>query len=96
MDIGLLFLKCFSQEKSADQYLNFIKTVFDTAATELFSVICSIIGEISSNMLIVWQTKYLNVVHGTISPPRDSVFKYSSFSTLLSFELILLLQTWHF
>ena len=29
-DIDLLFLKCCSQEKSADPYFNFIKTVFET------------------------------------------------------------------
>ena len=47
MDIDLLSLK------SADPYSNFIKTGFDTAATELFSVTCSIYGEINSNMLNV-------------------------------------------
>ena len=44
-DTDLLFFKCCSQVKSADQYSNLIKAVFDTAATELFSVTCSIIGE---------------------------------------------------
>ena len=62
--------------QSADPYSNFIINVFDTAATELLSVTCSIIGETNFNMLNVWQTKSLNVIHGTISPPRDSVFKY--------------------
>ena len=52
-DIDLLFLKCYSQEKTADPDSNFIKTVFDTVVTELYSVTCSIIGEISSHMLNV-------------------------------------------
>ena len=48
-------------------------------------------------MLNVWQTKYwYKQIHVTISPPRDSIFKYSSFLTSLSFEIILLLQTRRF
>ena len=46
-DTDLLFLKCCLQVKLANKYSNFIKTIFDTAATELFSVTCSIIGEMS-------------------------------------------------
>ena len=53
MDIDLLFLKCCSQEKSADPYSNFIIIVFDTAATELLSVTCSIISETNFSMLNV-------------------------------------------
>ena len=52
-NIDLLFLKYCSQEKPADPYSNFIQPVFDTVATELFSITCSIIGEISSNMINV-------------------------------------------
>ena len=58
-DIALLCLKCYSQEKSAGPYSNFIKTMFDTAATGLFSVTCSIIGETSSNMLNVSDRQHL-------------------------------------
>ena len=47
----LTCLKCFPQEQPADPYSNFIKTVFDSAVTEIFLVTCSIIGKISSNML---------------------------------------------
>ena len=52
-DIDLLSLKCCSQEKLADPHSNFIKTMFDTTATQLFSAACSVIGEITSNMLNV-------------------------------------------
>ena len=74
IDIDLIFSKNCSQEKLENLYSNFIwsyilipfHSIFDTAATELFSGNCSIIGEISSNMVNVSKTKSLNVVDSTM------------------------------